>query len=119
MRLDTADKGTEGIRAYSHLHGLLPRLGFFVGNEARIPYDFHEVLACVAPRPLLVIAPAMDKDANLKDVESCVEKVRKIYDLYSAGDNIRLFAPEDFSRFSNEMRDKTYQWLQEKVKTGP
>src|SRR5690606_29012591 len=34
MRLDTPDKGTEGIQAYSHLHGLLPRLGFFLGLEA-------------------------------------------------------------------------------------
>ena len=33
LRLDTPEKGTEGIRQYSHLHGLLPRLGFFVGHE--------------------------------------------------------------------------------------
>ena len=118
MRLDTADKGTEGIRAYSHLHGLLPRLGFFVGNEARIPYDFHEILACLAPRPVLVIAPAMDQDANLPDVESCVDKVRSIYGLYGAGESIRLFSPDDFSRFSNEMRGKTLQWLHERTKTA-
>ncbi len=84
MRLNTPDKGTEGIKAYSHLHGLLPRLGFFVGNEARIPYDFHEVLACIAPRPLLVIAPVMDKDAILTDVENCVNQAGKIYSLYGA-----------------------------------
>src|SRR5690606_35597001 len=47
MRSNTLDRGTEGIKAYSHLHGLLPRLGFFVGNEKHIPYDFHELLACV------------------------------------------------------------------------
>lgn len=29
MRLNTSCRGTEGIKAYSHLHGLLPRLGFF------------------------------------------------------------------------------------------
>ena len=44
MRTNTLDRGTEGIKTYSHLHGLLPRLGFFAGNESRIPYDFHEVL---------------------------------------------------------------------------
>ena len=82
MRLNTPERGTEGIKAYSHLHGLLPRLGFFVGNEARIPYDFHEILACIAPRPVLVIAPVMDKDANLEDVKNCVEQAGKIYSLY-------------------------------------
>ncbi len=33
---------TEGVRGYSHLHGLLPRLGFFVGHETNIPLDFDD-----------------------------------------------------------------------------
>ena len=115
MRLNTADKGTEGIKAYSHLHGLLPRLGFFIGNEARIPYDFHEILACIAPRPLLTIAPVMDKDATLQDIRYCVEQAKKIYNLYGTPDNIQIFSPEDYNRFSNEMREKTYEWLQDRL----
>ncbi len=115
MRLNTPEKGTEGLKAYSHLHGLLPRLGFFVGNEDRIPYDFHEILACIAPRPVLVIAPVMDKDANLEDVRNCVGQARNIYNLYGTSDNIQLFSPDDYNRFSNEMREKTYDWLQDRL----
>ena len=33
----------------------VPRFGFFVGDEARVPYDYHEVLACIASRPVLVV----------------------------------------------------------------
>lgn len=116
MRLNTLDRGTEGIKAYSHLHGLLPRLGFFVGNESRIPFDFHEVLACISPRPLLVIAPVMDKDAHLEDVQKCVEQAGKIYGLYGTSDSIQVFSPDDYNRFSDEMREKTYMWLQERLK---
>jgi poly(3-hydroxybutyrate) depolymerase len=116
MRLNTLDRGTEGIQAYSHLHGLLPRLGFFVGNESRIPFDFHEVLACISPRPLLVIAPEMDKDAHLEDVQKCVEQAGKIYGLYGTSDSIQVFSPDDYNRFSDEMREKTYMWLQERLK---
>ena len=115
MRTNTPDRGTEGIKTYSHLHGLLPRLGFFAGNESRIPYDFHEVLACIAPRPVLVIAPVMDKDAHLEDVQNCVEQARKIYGLYGASDNIQIFSPDDYNRFSPEMREKTYEWLQNQI----
>ena len=82
MRLDTADKGTEGIRAYAHLHGLIPRLGFFVGEERRIPYDLHEILASIAPRPLLVLAPTWDRDATFEDVSACVREARQVYGLY-------------------------------------
>jgi dienelactone hydrolase len=115
MRLNTPEKGTEGIKAFSHMHGLLPRLGFFVGNEDRIPYDFHEILACIAPRPLMVIAPVMDKDEILQDVGNCVEQARKIYSLYGSPDNIQIFSPDDYNRFSNVMREKTYKWLQERL----
>ncbi|MEO6289984.1 MAG: alpha/beta fold hydrolase [Ginsengibacter sp.] len=111
MRLDTPDKGTEGIKACSDLHGLLPRLGFFVGNEARIPYDFHEILGSIAPRPVLVIAPVMDKDATLKDVDDCVEESRKIYKLYGLPGNIQIFSPVDYNRFSKEMQDETVRWI--------
>ena len=29
----------------------MPRLGFFVGHERQIPYDFEDVLGAIAPRP--------------------------------------------------------------------
>jgi poly(3-hydroxybutyrate) depolymerase len=118
MRLSTAEKGIEGIRAWSHLHGLLPRLGFFVGHEAHVPYDYHEVLACIAPRPVLVVAPAMDKDAIAGDVRLCVNEAEKIYRLYGASDQLQLFVPDDYSRFSTEMRDKAYRWLRDRAAAG-
>ena len=112
MRTNTPDKGTEGIKALSHLHGLIPRLGFFTGNENRIPYDYHEILACIAPRPLLIISPSMDKDAVLNDVSKCVSEAAKVYNLYGNKDKIEIFIPEDYNRYSEEMREKTYSWLQ-------
>lgn len=118
MRLNTPEKGMEGIRAYSHLHGLLPRLGFFVGNEARIPFDFHQILACIAPRPLLVIAPTMDKDANLDDVRNAVESARDVFVLHGVPDNLEIFSPDDYSRYSPEMREKTCEWLRARRQTA-
>lgn len=115
MRLATADKGIEGLRAYSHLHGLLPRLGFFVGNEARVPYDYHEVVACIAPRPVLVIAPRLDKDAIAADVEHCIEQAGKVYQLYDADDRLELALPDDYNRFSTDMRQMAIEWLRERA----
>ncbi|GAB3162791.1 alpha/beta fold hydrolase [Telluribacter humicola] len=110
MRLDTPDKGTEGIRAYSHLHGLLPRLGFFVGHEARIPIDFHEIAASIAPRPLLVIAPQMDRYTTLPDIQKAVVEAKKVYQLYSSESKIQLSTPSDYNRFSEVIRNLVLQW---------
>jgi len=64
---------------------------------------------------ILSIAPVMDKDAHLQDVQECVEQARKIYDLYAASDKIQIFSPDDYNRLSPEMREKTYEWLQERL----
>jgi hypothetical protein len=47
----TAPGDGKDVRHYSHLHGLLPRLGFFAGEEARLPLDYDRILALVAPAP--------------------------------------------------------------------
>jgi len=111
MRSNTLDRGTEGIKAYSHLHGLMPRLGFFLGHEAQIPLDFHEILACLAPRPLFIIAPVFDRYAYLTDIRLTVKEADKIYNLYDRSNHITFFSPDDYNRFSAEMQDKLYQWL--------
>ncbi len=113
MRLNTAGKTAEGIYEYSHLHGLLPRLGFFIKNETHIPYDFHEILAAIAPRPLLIVAPTWDQYASIKDVKECVNEVRKVYEQYKADQNLTLITPEDYNRFSPEMQEEVVKWLGE------
>ncbi len=111
MRLDTREKGTEGIRRYSHLHGLLPRLGFFDGRESRIPYDFHEIIACIAPRPVLIVSPTWDRDNSFANVKQCVEESAKVYTLYNASGNLDLYAPEDYNRFSQDMQRHVFEWM--------
>jgi len=111
MRTNKPGKTAEGIYGYSHLHGLLPRLGFFAKNESHIPYDFHEILAAIAPRPLLIVAPTWDQYASFTDVKHCVSEVEQVYDLYDQKDNLELYAPGDYNRFSDEMKKQVVRWL--------
>ena len=113
MRSNKPGKTAEGIYEYSHLHGLLPRLGFFAQNEERIPYDFNEILAAVAPRPLLIVAPTWDQYASFPDINHCLSEVKKVYDLYKQKDKVELFAPEDYNRFSEEMKSKVISWMKQ------
>jgi len=115
MRLNVPGKTAEGIYEYSHLHGLLPRLGFFVKNETRIPFDFHDILAAIAPRPVLVVAPTMDQYASFADIQNCMAEVNKIYNLYRQNDKVELFAPEDYNRFSEEMMEKVIDWIKKSI----
>jgi pimeloyl-ACP methyl ester carboxylesterase len=110
--------GTEGVRHYSHLHGLLPRLGFFAGEESRLPFDYDRVLALVAPRPALVVAPTLDRYVRVEAVRSEVEQARKVYQLLGHSDALRLETPVDFNRFMVDRQEQVINWIaQQKSKS--
>jgi cephalosporin-C deacetylase-like acetyl esterase len=111
MRLDAHGNETEGLKRYSHLRPTLPRLGFFVGHEARVPYDFHEILALIAPRPVLVLAPILDQDWFHEDVVGCYEAASAVYRLLGAEDRIQIHTPLDFNRYPPKYQNKVNEWL--------
>ncbi|MBI3876955.1 MAG: alpha/beta fold hydrolase, partial [Verrucomicrobia bacterium] len=111
MRLDTADNGTGGLARHSEWLPLQPRLGAWVGNEPRVPYDYHELIAMIAPRPVLVVAPTLDLQANNADVRACVAESRKVFELFGAAEKLQLFEPEEFNRFSPELQKEVYERL--------
>jgi pimeloyl-ACP methyl ester carboxylesterase len=99
LRTLSAETGTEGLHHYSHIHGLIPRHGFFLGNESRLPVDYDEILACIAPRPLQVIAPTLDRYNRVEDVRQAVEAANRVYDMMGRSEGIVLETPLDFSRY--------------------
>jgi len=116
MRTDTVDKGTGGIARFSHERGLIPRLGFFVGNEMRIPYDYDELIAAIAPRPVLIVAPKFDRDADQADVRAAVELARPVYELHGAGDALELREPWDYTRLPTSTQNAIIDWMNEILK---
>ena len=111
LRLDRPEKGAEGLRHYSHLHGLIPRFGFFLGRESRLPVDYDEVLALAAPRPVLVVAPTRDRYAPVEDVRRVVEASRGVYRLLGREDALELETPVDINRFSRKTQERVFDWL--------
>lgn len=90
---------------------LVPRLGFFQDETTRIPYDYDDLLAAIAPRPVLVIAPEYDQDAEVEGVSECVRTSNELFQWPGAERHIDLYTPADYNRFSEKMREKVYEWL--------
>jgi hypothetical protein len=116
MRTDTENKGTGGIARYFREHDLLPRMGEFAGKESRLPYDFDELIAAIAPRPVYILSPQFDRDATPADVRLAVEQAKKIYRLYNATDNVMLDEPWDYNRLPQATEDRVIQWMTQKMK---
>ena len=116
MRTDTEKKGAGGIARYYREHDLLPRMGAFAGKEARLPYDYDELIAAIAPRPLYILSPRFDREATPADVKLAVEQAQKIYRLYKAADNVMLDEPWDYNRLPLVTQDRMIKWMGEKMK---
>jgi pimeloyl-ACP methyl ester carboxylesterase len=116
MRTDTAARPTGGIARYCLWQGsgLLPRLGFFARSDAdarRIPIDFDEILASIAPRPLLCVTPRLDREVNHGDVIEALASVEKVYALHGAKASYWHSAPPDHRRFSMDIQKDLYAKL--------
>jgi dienelactone hydrolase len=111
MRTDTAEKGLSGMTRYSHLYGLIPRLGLFAGQESRLPYDFDELIALIAPRPVLIVQPQKDRDADPSDVQAAVKRAQDIYTFRQATDKLALQEPDDYARLTNRTQNEIIEWI--------
>jgi len=111
MRTDAASRGDGGVARYSHERDMIPQLGFFVGHEAQIPYDYQDLLGMIAPRPVLVVEPQLDRDATPADVEAAVAQAKRVYSLYGAGDKLAIDEPWDYNRLPNNTLNDAVRWM--------
>jgi pimeloyl-ACP methyl ester carboxylesterase len=111
MRTDTQSTGTGGLARYSVDLPLIPKLGAFIGNESRLPYDYNELIAAIAPRPVYVYAPLLDRDASPPDVRAAVEQAKAIYTLYNAADQLTRDEPWDYNRLPEVSQTRIIEWM--------
>ena len=113
--LRNASGDVEGLKAFSHLYGLIPRLGFFDGEENRIPVDFPEMLANIAPRPLMVISPELDRHADHDNVITTMEGLKQFYQKMGVGDALEWQSPHSFNHFTEAQQKEMIKWLVQEV----
>jgi len=111
MRTDTDAKGTSGMTRHSHLYGLIPRIGLFSGQASRLPYDYDDLIALVAPRPVLIVQPQRDRDADPQDVRSAVQRARDIYTFNGASEELALQEPDDYARLTDRTQQDIIEWI--------
>jgi len=102
----SSNKQYESLRTFSHLFGLIPRLGFFANKPADVPVDFGEIISCIAPRPLMIISPQLDRYADLQAVKSVMKPVAGIYNLYSKPKRLVFQTPLEINRMTPTMEEE-------------
>src|SRR6266850_8015793 len=77
-----------------------------------LPFDFHEVIGCLAPRPFLVNAPIGDTNFKWQSVDNVCREARKVYDLYGAADRLKVEHPDCEHRFPPEIQKEAFELIE-------
>lgn len=108
------------LAGWSH-KGYMPRIAARFGNDPKLmPFDFTEVLATLAPRPVFVSAPMGDTNFPVSGVKDCVLAASPVYELLHAGDELTAIYPDCEHEFPGAMREAAYEWLDKQFRApGP
>ena len=95
----------------------MPRIRSVYGRDpAKMPFDFPEVVAALAPRPFLALT-VHDTNFDVQGVKDCLTAARPVYDLYGAGNRLRGIYPDAGHDFPAAVRKVAYEWLDQWLKS--
>jgi len=86
----------------------MPRLTNYRGKLEAIPFDFHELLGAIAPRPIFVSAPLGDGNFRWKSVDECAAAAKPVFDLLGGREKLTVRHPDCKHSFPEEMRKEAY-----------
>jgi hypothetical protein len=113
---------------WSHATALMPGLGFYLGSPhinmnfyravpdsevIETPFDMHELLALIAPRPLFL--STSDEDFVFPNAgwsaRRSLTRLEPVYSLLNGAGNIEAHFFNGGHSFPNEVSSRTYEWL--------
>ncbi|NQT17311.1 MAG: VCBS repeat-containing protein, partial [Planctomycetes bacterium] len=95
----------------------MPRIRDVYGNDPnRVPFDFHELVAALAPRPFFVNAPIHDSNFEVSGVKEVIQHAAGVYELLGAEKKLRAEYPDSAHDFPDPVREEAYRWLDRSLK---
>ncbi len=97
------------LTGWSH-KGYMPRIADVYGKSpSRMPFDFKDVLAAIAPRAVFVNAPSKDANFEVSGVDDTLNAVRELYRKTPA--RLQVRHPDCAHDFPPEVREEAYRFL--------
>jgi hypothetical protein len=77
------------------------------------PFDFAEIVASLAPRWFLVNAPLHDSNFKWQSVDQVCAEARKVYQLYGAGERLRVEHPNCEHLFPPALQQQAFELMEQ------
>ena len=85
----------------------------------QVPFDFPEILACLAPRPFFTNSPLHDGNFEVSGVRETIAAAEPIYRLYGRPEHLQAYYPDCGHDFPEEARRLTYEFLDRHLQWTP
>ena len=90
----------------------MPRIASVYGNDPnKVPFDFPDLLAAIAPRAIFVNAPLHDANFEVSGVKDSITAAEHIYKLFDATDDLKAIYPDAAHDFPPNAREQAYLFL--------
>ncbi|MCG8648568.1 MAG: prolyl oligopeptidase family serine peptidase [Pirellulales bacterium] len=93
----------------------MPKLADYRGRLEAIPFDFPEMIAALAPRHFLAIAPLHDGNFRAESVDQVLTAARPVFRLYQVEHRLITRHPDCGHDFPPEMREAAYQLFEKQL----
>lgn len=91
----------------------MPRLSNYREDLTEIPFDFTELLAVLAPRPVFINAPLHDSNFDWRSVDRCVAASAPVDELYGTPERVIVAHPDCDHDFPDAVREQAYQFIEQ------
>ncbi|MBL9117343.1 MAG: alpha/beta hydrolase [Verrucomicrobiaceae bacterium] len=87
----------------------MPSLKAYLDSPQDIPFDFYELVGCLAPRTFYVNAPLRDANFRHDSVDRIMAAAKKVYALHGAEDRLLVAHPDSEHDFPDNERFAAYE----------
>ncbi len=98
----------------------MPRIAKVYGADpAKMPFDFYELVAALAPRPFMTNSPSHDSNFDYRGVKKAIAKARDVYKLHGVEQLIQARYPDSGHDFPTSVRQESYRFIDRALKHKP
>jgi dipeptidyl aminopeptidase/acylaminoacyl peptidase len=84
----------------------------------RMPFDFTEVIAAIAPRAVFIVAPVHDDNFEVSGVRDVVAAAQPVFELLGQPARLRAIYPDAGHDFPDAARHEAYEFIEASLKSA-
>ena len=88
-------------------------------NPDKVPFDFYELIAALAPRTFVSVSPVEDANFDINGVKKAIPVAGSVYAMLKARSELILLTPDCDHNFPTDMRLQSYGVMDRVLKHTP